>query len=165
MALSGGNDATVRLWDLQSGKEVRRFDGHTEAVTDLAFSPDGKQAFTCAHERSIRQWDVTTGQVLRVFPAFPTAMWRMALSPDGQRLLTGTGHRVGGGWAAFDQYARLLDVATGRELARFDGGTAGIGPVTMAPDGRTALVGCNDNTIRLLKLPEPGPGQGLTPKK
>src|SRR5262249_3861422 len=38
--LSGANDQSLRLWDLESGKEVRHFDGQTGEVWAVAFSPD-----------------------------------------------------------------------------------------------------------------------------
>jgi WD40 repeat protein len=41
-ALSGSFDKTVRLWDLATGKVVRRFEGHTLSILSVAFSPDGK---------------------------------------------------------------------------------------------------------------------------
>src|SRR5581483_8379988 len=45
-ALSGGADFSVRLWDLETGKEIKRFDGHEADVTSVAFSPDGKFALS-----------------------------------------------------------------------------------------------------------------------
>src|SRR5207237_9888948 len=41
-AASGGADRSVRLWDVQSGGELRRLDGHTGDVTAVVFTPDGK---------------------------------------------------------------------------------------------------------------------------
>lgn len=43
-ALSGSDDDSVRLWDLQSGKELKRFDGHEDDVTSVAFSPSTSQS-------------------------------------------------------------------------------------------------------------------------
>ena len=45
-ALTGGlvGDCTVRLWDLQTGKEERKLTGHGERVMGVAFSPDGRLA-------------------------------------------------------------------------------------------------------------------------
>src|SRR5687768_878 len=39
---TGGDDATVKLWDVASGLEIRAFYGLTDKVTDVEFSPDGK---------------------------------------------------------------------------------------------------------------------------
>src|SRR5208282_5306230 len=41
-ALSGSGDHTARLWDLATGREIRKFEGHSGEVSSVAFSPDGK---------------------------------------------------------------------------------------------------------------------------
>ena len=48
--LSAANDHTVRLWDAATGKELRRFEGHTQYVFAVAFSPDGKQALSAGKD-------------------------------------------------------------------------------------------------------------------
>jgi WD40 repeat protein len=45
-ALSGSQDRTVRLWDVESGHELQRFEGHTGTVHGVAFSPDGRRALS-----------------------------------------------------------------------------------------------------------------------
>ena len=41
LVLTGGQDGTVRLWEMATGKEIRRYEGHTRRVVAVAFSPDG----------------------------------------------------------------------------------------------------------------------------
>src|SRR5207249_3578492 len=43
LAVSGGNDSTARVWDLQTGKELRLLDGIKGRVWGVSLSPDGKQ--------------------------------------------------------------------------------------------------------------------------
>lgn len=45
-ALSGSWDATLRLWDLNTGNTTRRFIGHGKDVLSVAFSVDNRQART-----------------------------------------------------------------------------------------------------------------------
>src|SRR4051794_18853391 len=45
--LSGGADGTLRLWDLESGTELRRFLGHAERVEAVAVLPDGHRVSKC----------------------------------------------------------------------------------------------------------------------
>jgi WD40 repeat protein len=65
-------DQTIKLWDVQTGKELATLKGHTGWVTSVAFSPDGKTLASAGGERSeessgsadrtIKLWDVQTGK-------------------------------------------------------------------------------------------------------
>ncbi len=54
--LTGGDDKTIRLWDVATGKELHKFQGHTETVTCLAFSSDGHRAISGSLDRTVRLW-------------------------------------------------------------------------------------------------------------
>jgi WD40 repeat protein len=55
-ALSGGFDRTMRLWDVETGKQLGLFRGHTDLVYDVAFSPDGQKALSSSFDMSLRLW-------------------------------------------------------------------------------------------------------------
>jgi WD40 repeat protein len=57
---SGGNDHTIRLWDLARGAEARRLEGHGDGVLALAVLPGGRLASGGA-DRTIRLWDPARG--------------------------------------------------------------------------------------------------------
>ncbi len=61
-ALSGSDDAIVRLWDLDTGKEVRKFEGRKGWVVSLAFSPDGRRIASGTTNQTIQVWNVETGK-------------------------------------------------------------------------------------------------------
>ena len=45
-ALSGSDDHTARVWDLATGREIRKLEGHSGSVESVSFSPDGKTALS-----------------------------------------------------------------------------------------------------------------------
>jgi WD40 repeat protein len=54
--LSGGQDKTVRLWDVSSADEIDHFAGHTNTVLAVAFSPDGRRALSGSIDQTARYW-------------------------------------------------------------------------------------------------------------
>jgi len=58
LAVSGSADHTVRVWDVATGKEQWKLDGHTGPVTGVAFSPDGHRVASCAADHTWRVWEL-----------------------------------------------------------------------------------------------------------
>ena len=54
---SAGRDGSIWLWDLATGQEVARLDGHTNYVFSLAFSPDGASLASGSGDDTVRIWD------------------------------------------------------------------------------------------------------------
>src|SRR5205085_11336499 len=69
LALSGSGDKTLRLWELATGKELRRLEGHA-GWCGGSFSPDGSRVLSFSADRTVRLWEVATGKSLRVLAPF-----------------------------------------------------------------------------------------------
>ena len=54
----GSMDGTARLWDVQTGQELRRFAGYTGAVVAVAFSPDGKSVLLGSYDYTAQRSDI-----------------------------------------------------------------------------------------------------------
>lgn len=69
-------DDTARLWDADTGAELRRLDRHRSNVNAVTFSPDGGRVLLGYKDGSVRVWDAQTGAPIRIIAAFWTpATW------------------------------------------------------------------------------------------
>jgi WD40 repeat protein len=61
-AVTGGEDETAKVWDLETGACLLTLEGHTHRVWAVAVTPDGRRAVTRSLDRTIGLWDLETGQ-------------------------------------------------------------------------------------------------------
>ncbi len=135
-ALTGSWDKTAILWDVESGRMLRRFLGHTYPVWAVDISPDGRHVLTGSKDTTAIIWDAETGQAVRVLRGHKGWVVSARFSPDGGRVLTGSG----------DKTAVLWDSETGRKLLELRGHTEGVHSVAFSPDGRRIMTGSDDTT-------------------
>ncbi|KAI9205965.1 WD40-repeat-containing domain protein [Polychytrium aggregatum] len=57
--VSGSLDRMVRIWDIQTGQMLERFEGHSDSVYAVAFSPDGRSVVSGALDRTLKIWDLS----------------------------------------------------------------------------------------------------------
>jgi hypothetical protein len=78
----------MRLWDVETGKELRTFEGHASLITSVDLSPDGKKAVSASGDRTVRLWDVDSGAEVQRFVGHTSLVWSVAFSTEGWTLTT-----------------------------------------------------------------------------
>lgn len=149
--LLGGEDQSLRLWHLPSGRLLwsTRAGARVQAV---AASPDGESVFAGLDDGKVKMWSSTKGgRAQKVFRGHQGAVRALAISADCRRIVTGSSDRT----------VRLWDIEARGERKVLEGHLNEINAVVLSPDGRYALSGggnflesLGDNGIRLWDLEE-----------
>jgi WD40 repeat protein len=138
---ASGPRRSIRLFDLDTGRDRWISWGHDALVTAVVFSRDGRLLATADQEDRIVVWDAATGR--RLHPrALQGPSFQLAFSPDATRL------------AAIDrQEVKVWDVRTGREAivlrgAAFRSADPGINPqIAWSADGRRLAASNHDLSL------------------
>ena len=147
LALSAGADKTLRLWDVDTAKELACWLGHTATVMSLAFSPDGKFALSGSKDQTLRLWDVAAGETRQILTGHSAEVYAVAFSPDGKRAVSGGN----------DKIVRVWDLDKGKQTHEFPGHANAIVGVAFSADGRRVVSGSSqyrnpDRVVRLWDL-------------
>lgn len=154
LLVAPSTDQSVRFWDLETAKEVRRLPAYRTGGT-VRFSPDGKLLAYCGRGPEVRLIDVATGEQVRVISAAPLNALDIAFSADGRQIVVGTGlgdtreARKNGG------QVRVFETDSGREIRSLRADKQLIGTVAFDPAGASLAFAGVSAAPSVLDLPQP----------
>ncbi len=142
--IGGCADSAVRLWDANTGAEIRPLLGLKLNVYDLAFTRDGTRVVAAGQSCQVAVWETATGRLLHTLGSKDNLL-RFAISPNGRTVATG----------AISETVRLFDTESGQQT-----GTLNLpGPLSGRRNGRSAVTLAYSPNGRLLAVAQAGGGE------
>jgi WD40 repeat protein len=136
--ISASEDHLVKIWDLESGLEVRTLVGHSDSVNGLSVSQDDKRVISVS-DRTLKVWNLATGQNTSTVIRQPSVINGVAMCPDGRRAIS----------AAKDSTLKIWDLEANQNLHKLIGHSGMVKCVAVSPEKRLAVTASVDKTLKV----------------
>lgn len=138
--VSSSEDATIKVWDFETGEYERTMKGHTDSIQDIAFDAQGKVLASCSADMSIKLWDFTqTYDCVRTMLGHDHNVSGVTFLPAGDFLLS----------CSRDKTIKMWEVSSGYCVTTFTGHRDWVRMVRASPCGTLLATCSNDQTARI----------------
>jgi hypothetical protein len=124
---SASNDNTIKLWNLETKKEITTLNGHSSSVGSVTFSPDGKTLASASN--TIKLWNLETKKEITTLNGHSSLVESVTFSPDGKTLAS----------ASYDKTIKLWNLETKKEITTLNGIVVRYGALVSAQMGKLSL--------------------------
>ncbi|KAK6191422.1 hypothetical protein SNE40_003116 [Patella caerulea] len=139
VVISASEDATIKIWDYETGDYERSLKGHTDSIQDIAFDHTGKLLASCSADMMIKLWDFQGFECLKTMFGHDHNVSSITFMPSGDFIVS----------ASRDKTIKMWEVATGYCVKTFTGHREWVRMVRVNKDGSLLASCSNDQTVRV----------------
>jgi WD40 repeat protein len=144
--VTGSNDGTAKVWDVNDGSLVVDLFKHDGPVKDVAFSPDGSFIATASEDKTARIWDING--VVRASLNEQAPVTSISFSLDGQRIVTASEDKTASIWAV-NEIINRTDPNKPVEPIKLIGHQGVVRTAEFSSDGNWVLTASDDSTAAI----------------
>ncbi len=143
--VSGSEDKTIKVWNLETGK-THTLTGHDGEVWSVSITDNGKTIVSGSEDKTIKVWNLETrkGELIDTLTGHHGSVLSVSISKDGQTIVSGSNDKTIKVWNLETRKGELIHTLTGHH-----------GPVisvNISNDGNTIVSGSKDKTIKVWNL-------------
>lgn len=145
---TASRDKSAKLWNLQSGREVRSFLGHQASVIALDFSNDGKHLITGGNDRTVKIWDIKTGKSILSISLDDIGSYNKQYGVGQERVNDVAFDPKGRYFVTLGQMVHVWEFPSGRKIKSWmvAQGNRGAESLSLSADGQWLAIG-TDATV------------------
>ena len=136
---AGSLNNSIKIFNINNGKLMNTFYGHTDTVTHVEFSPNGHLMVSSSDDGTIKIWDVVSGKELKSLKGHSTFVKTVIFTLDGKNLIS----------AGNDRKIRVWDVSTGQQQKVLSGHEDCIFSLDLSSDGNLLASGDANGEIKI----------------
>lgn len=87
---TGHHDSTIRIWDSNTGQELRLLEGHQSSVFSVHYSTSGQMLVSGSFDGTVKLWETASGQTITTWKGHRGAVQAVCLAPDGRLACSGS---------------------------------------------------------------------------
>ena len=150
---SAGADRMMKVFEVATGNHVHTYEGHTHHVLGVTWRYDGKVLVSGGADNSIKMWDFASGEQTRAALTLPKEVTAVRYVGLTTKIMAACG----------DKIPRLYDTTNGSQERTYSGPTDFIYCIAVSGDGKTAIGGGQDSTLRLWNIETAAPAREFPP--
>jgi len=137
--ISASEDATIKLWDFETGDYERTMKGHTDSVQDICLDKEGKLLASCSADMSVKLWDFNSYECLKTMHGHDHNVSSVAFLPTGDYIVS----------SSRDKTIKMWEVSTGFCVRTYTGHREWVRMVRVSLCGSLLASCSNDQTLRV----------------
>lgn len=139
---SGSDDASIMIWETETGRLEKTLKGHMGPVTGLTFSASGLLMASCSQDLTAKIWDANSFNCTKTLKGHDHAVSQVKFMPSGDQLLT----------CSRDMTIRYWEVATGYCKLTFSGHSDWVKTIAVSLDGAYLASAGMDQCIKIWQI-------------
>jgi len=129
LAVSGLEDKTLKVWNLQTGECCQTLEGHHGRITSVAITAHGQLAVSGSRDHTLKIWNLQTGECLDTLEGHRNSVTAVATTPDGKLAVS----------CSYDDTVKVWNLQSGECSHTLKGRSSGVTSVGITPDGQLSV--------------------------